>query len=441
VRYSPSLGALAALTGLIAIGALALAAPAAAETETLERAFVDAIATNPSLAARKARVDAQRQGIPVALAEALPQVSGQASAERFDRDDPTNRLTRTEVRETWRAGGTAQQLLYNSGRVRAAVSQARAQYKSSVSAYEESRSDLLLQTTRAYAEVRQTRAALAAQIATLENLETQKRYVEANQKKGFLTVTDVAQADARIAASRAQVARARADQVAAERAFIRIVGRPPGDLSVAAAPDGLPASLEEANALAARNRDALEAARQQVKAADAAVDLARSGGGLRLALEASSFYDDGFNLPQSGRIIDDTVALRMSVPLFTGGSVRARTQQQRDLRAAARLDLAVALRDVEEGVATGWATLDAARAAREAAEAEVAAAELAVRGAKREQQNGLRSVFEVLDQEQNLLNARLAAARAERDVSVAERRVLFEIGALSCVGCEMGKAR
>jgi len=254
-------------------------------------------------------------------------------------------------------------------------------------------------------------------------------------------VTDVAQADARIAASRAQVARARADQIAAERAFIRIVGRPPGDLSVAPAPEGLPGSLEEANALAARNRDALEAARQQVKAADAAVDLARSGGGLRLSLEASSFYDDGFNLPQSDRIIDDTVALRVSIPLFTGGAVRARTQQQRDLRSAARLDLAVALRDVEEGVATSWATLDAARAAREAAEAEVAAAELAVRGAKREQQNGLRSVFEVLDQEQNLLNARLAAARAERDVSVAERQVLFEIGALSCAGCETGKAR
>ena len=92
-------------------------------------------------------------------------------------------------------------------------------------------------------------------------------------------------------------------------------------------------------------------------------------------------------------------------------------------------------------MATSWATLDAARAAREAAEAEVAAAELAVRGAKREQQNGLRSVFEVLDQEQNLLNARLGAARAERDVSVAERQVLFEIGALTCAGCEAGKAR
>lgn len=427
--------ALRAMAGSLALSG-AFAAPALAEPETLDQAFRDALQTNPELAAQQARVEAQRLGIPIAFSEALPQIVGQANAERFDRDDPSRRLTGTEVLEEWRAGGTATQLLYASGRVRAAVSQARAQYRASRSAFQEATSGLLLDTTRAYADVRQTRAALAAQITTLENLEAQRRYVEANQKRGFLTLTDVAQADARIAASRAQVARARADVVGATRAFIRIVGRPPGELGDPPSPEGLPTSLEEAYAAAARNRQAVETARQTVRAADAAVDFARSGGGPRVTLEASSFFDQGFDYPQDDRIVDDVVAVRLSVPFFSGGANRARTKQQKALRSAARLELALALREVEETVTNSWAVLEAARIGREAAAAQVQAAELAVRGVKREQENGLRSVFEVLDQEQTLLDARLALSRADRDVAVAERQVLFEIGLLSCTNCE-----
>lgn len=427
---------LLAFASLVAIFTAFTARPAMAEPDTLDRALGDALATNPDLAARKARLEATRQGIPIAISDAFPQIVGSATAERFERDDPSRRLTGSQDRETWRGGGSLQQVIYSSGRVRAAVSQARSEYRADAALYREASSQLLVQTVRAYADVRQARAALTAQLATQENLEAQKRYVAANQKRGFLTVTDVAQADARIAASRAQVARARADVVAAERAFIRIVGRPPGDLPPTESPTTLPQSLDEAYAIAARNRQAAESARQQVRAAEAAIDLARSGGGPRLTLEASTFFDNGFNTPQADRIIDDTVAMRLTIPVFSGGAVRARTAQQRALRNAARLDLAYTLRQIEEGVTNAWVALEAARVARQSANEEVAAAELAVKGVKREQENGLRSVFEVLDQEQGLLNARLAVARAERDVAVAERQVLFEIGSLSCESCE-----
>lgn len=427
---------LLAFASLVAIFAAVSARPASAAPDTLDQAMGDALATNPELAARKARLDATRQGIPIAVSDAFPQIVGTATAERFDRDDPSQRLTGSQERETWRGGGSVQQLLYSSGRVRAAVSQARSEYRADAALYREASSQLLLQTVRAYADVRQARAALTAQLATQENLEAQKRYVAANQKRGFLTITDVAQADARIAASRAQVARARADVVSAERAFIRIVGRPPGDLPPADGIETLPKSLDEAYAVAARSRQAAESARQQVRAAEAAIDLARSGGGPRLTLEASSFFDNAFNGPQADRVIDDTVAMRLTIPVFSGGAVRARTAQQRSLRNAARLDLSYTLRQIEEGVTNAWVALDAARVARQSADEEVAAAELAVKGVKREQENGLRSVFEVLDQEQALLNARLAAARAERDVAVAERQVMFEIGSLACESCE-----
>jgi outer membrane protein len=43
----------------------------------------------------------------------------------------------------------------------------------------------------------------------------------------------------------------------------------------------------------------------------------------------------------------------------------------------------------------------------------------------------LRSTVEVLDQEQDLLTARIAYAQAERDLVVAERTMLAQIGQLA----------
>lgn len=411
------------------------ATPTNAFAETLEDVFREAVATSPDLAARGARVDAQRQAVALAYADALPQIGGTVTASRVDRDDPARRITGTELREEWRTGLQASQLIFGSGRVRAAVRQAEAQLAAAEAAYKETYQAILLQTAEAFADVRRARAATTAQKATLENLEAQKAYVVANQRAGFLTLTDVAQADARIAASRSQLARAQADEAIAERNFMRFVGRAPGELELPETPYDLATDLGFALELAQRKRQSLVAARYNERAADAAVDAAHAAGRMRLSLEANSFIDNGFEFEDDDRVIEDYLALRMTIPIFSGGANRARARQQRSVRAAAQYDLAIAYREIERAVATAHADLAAARAAEAAAIEETKAAEIALRGIRREQQSGLRSVIDVLDQEQGLLSARLSLARAERDRIVAERTLQFETGVLECHSC------
>ncbi|MDX2233478.1 MAG: TolC family protein [Hyphomonadaceae bacterium] len=418
-----------------ALGSLAILLSPSATAETLEDAFRDAVASSPDLAARRARIEAQRQSILLAYSEALPQVTATIGAQRVDRDDPARRITGTEFREEWRAGADASQLLFGSGRVRAAIRQARAQLASSEASYREAMQALLLQASQAFAEVRRTRAVEAAQEATLANLQEQRSYVIANQRAGFLTLTDVAQADARVAASRSQLARAKADVIGAERAFARIVGRAPSALDRPDTPPALPTDIDAALELALGQRQNLEAARQSEAAAQAGVDAAHAGGRPRLSLEANSFIDNGIEFEDDDRVLEDVLALRMTIPIFSGGANRVRARQQRAVRAAARYDIAIAQREVHQGVATALADLEAARAAELAAQEEIKAAELALRGIRREQQSGLRSVIDVLNQEQDLLSARLSMARAESDVLIAERSVQFQTGTLVCVTC------
>jgi outer membrane protein len=196
------------------------------------------------------------------------------------------------------------------------------------------------------------------------------------------------------------------------------------------AAQGLPGELGVALESAGRDSPLLRSAVADTELADANVDVAASQGRLRVTLEAGESIGADFNDDLS-EATTDTVGVRVSVPLFQGGAVRSRTRQQRALRAAANLDLAATQRSVQEAVTNAWTGLASARAAVESAREQVEAAELAYEGVRLEQETGLRATFEVLEQEQNLLDARLALAQAERDLVVAERQMLAAIGALS----------
>jgi TolC family type I secretion outer membrane protein len=313
----------------------------------------------------------------------------------------------------------------------ASTRQARAQIASALALYQEAAQELAVDLARAYGDVRFAREALIAQEESLANLEEQARFARANLREGFLTRTDVAQAEARVAQARADLARAHSRVVQASEFYMRVTGHPPGSLVDPEKVGGLPEALDAALEMA-EEHPGLVAAAANIRAADAGVGLAASSGRMRVFLESNdSRFDvigpsDEFNEESEG-----TVNVRVAIPLFTGGAVRARTRQQRYLRDAARYDLANAQRVVRERVTVAWAELDATRARMEASQARLEAAELASRGVRREQQFGQRSMIDVLNQEQERLAARVALAEAERDAMVAERVYAAAIGQIT----------
>jgi outer membrane protein len=117
--------------------------------------------------------------------------------------------------------------------------------------------------------------------------------------------------------------------------------------------------------------------------------------------------------------------------LVSGGLNASRARESRASRTAARLERVDAERRVRETVTSAWTGLEAARAARISAAEQVKAAEDAYRGVSLERETGLRATVEVLDQEQDLLDARIALAQAEREFVVAERQLLSALGALT----------
>ena len=396
--------------------------PAAGNAETLDEATAAAFETNPSLAAARARLRATRELEPQAWSEAFPALGLNADATR-DRGD----LGDTE---TWSARLEAEQLLFSGGRVLAATRQARANVAGAVANFSGTSQQLALDVAAAYAGVRQAEAIVAARQTTVANLQRQFEYATAQFETGLVTRTDVAQSQARLAQARTQLVQAQGRLSAAVESYLRLVGHPPSDLSAPPAASGLPASLDDALDRAGRQSPTLNFARASAQAADAGTDIAIANFLPNISLFANTTVSDDFD-STPGDFNADQVGVRVAWSLFTGGFNRSRTRQQRALSAAARLDVSAAERSVRETVTTSWTGLTSARAAVASAREQVSAAELAYEGITLEQETGLRSTIDVLIQEQDLLDARLALAQAERDLVVAERQLLAAIGALA----------
>lgn len=415
---------------IVSLAALMAAGPASGET--LAEAMTAAVDSNPTLAAQRQRLNATREALPQAWAEALPQVSVSGLAQASDRDSD-NPLLEGDRTETWTASANASQLLFGSGRVLSSTRAARAQIRGAVADYDFTLQTLLLDVTRAYADVRQAYAVVAARETTVSNLSRLFEYAQAQFDAGVVTRTDVAQSQARLAQARTQLVQAQGAMAAATQAYQRLVGRPPSALETPPMAEGLPMDLTIALDDAGRNSPVLRGAVADTQLADANVDVAASSGRLRVTAEAGLAQGADFNDDVS-ESSTDTVGVRVTVPLLQGGAIRSRTRQQRALRSASNLDLAAAQRSVQESVTNAWTGLASARASVDSAREQVQASELAYEGVRLEQETGLRSTVEVLDQEQDLLTARLALAQAERDLIVAERQMLAAVGALAAPG-------
>jgi len=97
----------------------------------------------------------------------------------------------------------------------------------------------------------------------------------------------------------------------------------------------------------------------------------------------------------------------------------------------ARLQTVNAERQIRASVAQSWYSNIAAKRAIEASELQVQAAEIAFEGAQEELNVGTRTTLDVLDQEQQLLDARLGLINSQRAAYVATYQLLRAMGQLS----------
>ncbi|MGH6838950.1 MAG: TolC family protein, partial [Methylocella sp.] len=137
------------------------------------------------------------------------------------------------------------------------------------------------------------------------------------------------------------------------------------------------------------------------------------------------------------RFLNASILGQVTVPIYQGGEVYARTRQAKETLGQARLQADLQRDLVRAAVVSSWGQLDTARGVIQSSKASVKSNEIALDSIRQEAEVGQRTTFDILFQQQQLLNARVALVTAQRDRVVASYAVMAAIGRLSAANLNL----
>ncbi len=440
MRVSVSRASVSLSAVIVALSFMASAA-APASGETLNDALALAYQTNPTIRAERARLRAIRETRAQAWAGALPQISASGSIQKTDQtstslfnvdpNDPNPTPTPRNTKfEPLTGGVNAEQPIFTGFRNYNAIKQAGARIRAGGAQLAGAEQQVLLDVASAYFNVQRNLAVFDLNTKNVSVLLRQLDMANARFDVGEITRTDVAQANARLAESRARLSSSQSDLAIARANYAALVGQVPADLEPVTSLPELPETLEEAQAIAGQFAPALIAAQEQTEISRRQVNIARGSflpsvsltAGYQYAEEPSFFVDNSEEF---------SFGARASVPIFLGGLNFSRVREAKALHSSDRSLLVGAERQVDAQTISAWERLIAARAIVTSASSSVEANTLALEGVRQEAMVGTRTTLDVLNAEQEFLNAQVTLVSAQRDAQTAAFGLLAAIGMLT----------
>jgi outer membrane protein len=415
--------------------------------ETLNDALLRAWRNSPVINSSRAGVRALDEKVPQALSGLRPRAGAgaflgaqdnRAVTRQIDIDlaDPTLMRAQTKSIQTGgsmprSANFTIEQPVFDGFKTQSATRAAETNVFAGRERLRLTEQRVLFNAAAAYMNVMRDTAALKLQENNVAVLAEQLRQTRERYVAGQITLTDIAQAEARLAAGQALVGQARANLEASVGVYRQTIGTEPRKLAPGAAVDRLlPRSREEAERIAQAEHPVIRAALHDADAADLDIKVLESDfmpkfsivGNVYSQTDMSGIYN---------RNIGASIGGRLNVPLYEGGMTSSQVREAKEIAGQRKLDVDVARADVIALVRGNWGALQASKTQIAAAQSQIAAAERALYGVREEAKAGQRTTLDILNAQQELLNARIALVFAQRERVVASFAVLAAIGRLS----------
>ena len=429
--------------GRLAVAAIAclLAPLGAARAETLESALIQAYQNNPTLNSQRAAVRATDENVPQALSGYRPRVSITASGgeqsvstvTKVTTTTPNSYSTQSGYNSPVSAGVTASQTLFNGFQTANKTRQAEAQVQAARETLRVTEQQVLLNAATAYMNLLRDSAILDLQKRNVEVLQEQLRQVRDRFNVGEVTRTDVAQSESRLAAGRSQVLTAESNYKTSGAVYRQVIGTSPGKLTAGTPVDRFsPSSLPGAIGAASTIHPAVTTAQYNIDVAQMQVKVAE--GALYPTLSVQGNYTKNYLSTSSLNTMESynaSVLGQLSVPIYQGGAEYSLIRQAKETLGQKRIDFDTARDQARQTVVQAWGQLEAAKSNIDATQAQVQASEIALNGLREEARVGQRTTLDVLNAQQELVNARVALVGAQRDRVVASYSLLAGVGRLS----------
>ena len=419
------------LAGLL--GGAALGAPVAATT--LQDAFVQTYSSSPALNAARAQLRGTDEGVSIAKSASRPQLNSTVglsqSTNGIDNFSNGARSLTAQLNLSYP--------LFQGGRVKNSINAATSRVAAGRADLRTTEGNIFVQVVSAYMDVIRDASIVDLNRKNVDVLNTNLKASRDRFQVGDLTRTDVAQSEARLSLARSQLIAAQGNLTASRENYRRVVGSWPENLAPPPALPKLPDDPDRAVTTALDNSPAIQAAAADTKAAAYDVSTARSQRLPTVSAIAGPNYNN--YLGTANRLVGapksqdfdqihtaNTFGVQMTLPLYQGGLAGARVRQA---QAAQNVAIESGIDTERQVIATtraAFAAHEAAMAGISANQEAVKANELALEGVRAENRVGTRTVLDVLNAEQELLNSQVQLVSAQHDEYVAGFALLNAMG-------------
>jgi outer membrane protein len=421
-------------TGSLSLAfALASFSVSPAQAETLKEALIKTYQTNPTLAAARAGQRATDENVPIARSNGLPDLALNGSYNE-NLKQASNLFTSPTRSASGQLNLTVP--LYTGGAVRNGVRSADARVKAGQDNLRGVESDVFTSAVAAYVDVLRDESIVGLNRNQVKVLQTNLEATKDRFEVGDLTRTDVAQSEARLALAQSQLEGAEAQLISSREAYVQVVGTEPVSLAQPPTLPNLPTSADAALAEALSDNPTLAAVKKSADAARFDIASAKASRLPKIQAVSSGSYTNFLNtqvssnpavaVNQSQSTI--TAGIQATIPLFQGGGPSAQVRQAQ-ARSSQSLEQVIEVeRAIVARTRSAYASWRAANAVIASSEKAVSANALSLEGVKAENSVGNRSILDILNAEQELLNSRVQLVTAERNAYVAGFALLSAIG-------------
>ena len=292
---------------------------------------------------------------------------------------------------------------------------------------------VLLAAVSAYVDVRLAQEVVALRQSNVRLITQELRAAEDRFEVGEITRTDVAIAEARLAgvAVGAGGGRGRPDDRARglQGCDRGLSGQP---CAVAAAAGAAAHAGRGAGRGAHDQHPLIRQAQHLVTIADLQVDLAEASAYRRPTVGSRCV------IGRSRGSDSQSLGLTLNQTIYAGGRLSALLRQALAGKDRARAALQQTAVGIVQNVGVAWANLAVSAASIEASDEQIRAAQTAFDGVREEAAAGARTTLDVLDAEQELLDARNARLQAEAQRYVGVYQVLATMGLLTVDHLQLG---
>lgn len=412
---------------------LVFLSPSLVWADTLTEALAKAYRTNPTLTGARAAQRANDENVPIERSAGLPNVSAGGGYTENLRGSGVSVNGYSRVVN----GGVSLSVpIYQGGAVANSVNAAKARVASGQASLRGTEASVFSAVVAAYMDVIRDGAIVGLNQSNVRALEVNLEATRDRFEVGDLTRTDIAQSESRLALARSDLRGAEARLISARENYVRLVGDVPVDLQPPPPLPNLPASPNDAVGVAMANNPDIAAARKERDAATYDVKVARSSRLPTLSATADGGYVDylgsldnisgGSSPTQSGTTA--AAGVTATIPLFQGGRPAALIRQAQ-AREGQSIEQAIEVeRSVIAQTRAAYASFRAANEVIASSQVAVDATRLSLEGVRAENTVGTRTILDILNAEQEYLNAQVQLVSARRDAYVAGFSLLAAMG-------------